>query len=919
MNNKKQLIEEFRASKYGIQPDGTVSSNQSELREDLTNAVEQLSTGLYEKNVHFLMELIQNAEDNEYPEGVEPELKLVLLNDDPSSTPGSDGCLCVFNNEIGFNHENIKGISGVGKSTKRKQDGYIGEKGIGFKSVFIVCSSPHIFSNGYQICFFEKDKQFNLNYIVPYWVDTLPNVVLKENMTTSLLLPLKPGKKTEIIDYLKSIKPESLLFLKKLRQLSINILGESTIHIAVNELGRDVVELTACAQNQTKRSRYWLYNEMVQVPPHLKKGDQKEEKREGVAERDITLALPLDKSEIEGKVFAYLPTEVDSGLPFLINSDFLLTANRESLQSDRPWNQWLKNEMAGVILNALDKIHLQPEYRKTFYRYIPLKAGLKTLPEYFSPIINKVNTALSEKPLVLTTEGTLFQACNTRFPKKTARELFAGKSLPVWFQNTGFVDPELTRFDKQIREIGGKELGKKEFPLILDDKEWLDEQSEGWLTCLWKYLSEEKYKKEALADKYILPTSQGIRRRAKDLVFYAYNSELIASIPEVTKELVNFLSESFESNSLFKYLESEGFIRHFSLDNFIAGTLLPYVERVISEINEETEEIDLEWFIEINQFLYMVLSKIDDRTQAVIKEKFYILNDKNHIISLTELSDKQILYPRGFDNQFGWQLFFDPKKDCDSCEVLSEVYLNLKNVKQTELGDFLQLLEATDKPKTKCQIIKKWDDCHNEYSSHIFKSFTCRFTGGTNPKLYYYPNIKNFKEVVKKDKSRKAYFFWLDYFIGKDFFNPYIEYQYQWLRKYKISESSIVYEARETPCIGTQFGLKMPTEVFVDLDSTREILGDKVPYLQDDISKGLRNLLGIKESASISDLIQYLRDSSSHGNVVDLRVVTKVYNHLNVVTTSSEFQEIFANEALIYVPKQGWMTAGQTIWEDGET
>ena len=46
----------------------------------------------------------------------------------------------VLNNEDGFKYENVESICTVGESTKKKykQMGYIGEKGLGFKSVFQV-------------------------------------------------------------------------------------------------------------------------------------------------------------------------------------------------------------------------------------------------------------------------------------------------------------------------------------------------------------------------------------------------------------------------------------------------------------------------------------------------------------------------------------------------------------------------------------------------------------------------------------------------------------------------------------------------------------------------------------------------------------------------------------------------------------
>lgn len=52
-----------------------------------------------------------------------------------------DGAVMVSNNEIGFSAQNIEALCSVGASTKAnmKKQGYIGEKGIGFKSVFLVC------------------------------------------------------------------------------------------------------------------------------------------------------------------------------------------------------------------------------------------------------------------------------------------------------------------------------------------------------------------------------------------------------------------------------------------------------------------------------------------------------------------------------------------------------------------------------------------------------------------------------------------------------------------------------------------------------------------------------------------------------------------------------------------------------------
>lgn len=48
--------------------------------------------------------------------------------------------IVVLNNEEGFSAKNIRALCDVGNSTKKGSNaGYIGKKGIGFKSVFRVC------------------------------------------------------------------------------------------------------------------------------------------------------------------------------------------------------------------------------------------------------------------------------------------------------------------------------------------------------------------------------------------------------------------------------------------------------------------------------------------------------------------------------------------------------------------------------------------------------------------------------------------------------------------------------------------------------------------------------------------------------------------------------------------------------------
>lgn len=72
---------------------------------------------------------VQNADDNTYAENVEPTLTFIL----------QEKGIVVLNNEQGFSFNNIRALCDVGNSTKKGVNtGYIGKKGIGFKSVFRV-------------------------------------------------------------------------------------------------------------------------------------------------------------------------------------------------------------------------------------------------------------------------------------------------------------------------------------------------------------------------------------------------------------------------------------------------------------------------------------------------------------------------------------------------------------------------------------------------------------------------------------------------------------------------------------------------------------------------------------------------------------------------------------------------------------
>ena len=85
-NKCKMVIEQIRQDEFGIGID--LGEKETRLvkiqREREGRSLHRLSTELYSKDTHFVLELVQNADDNSYPQGEEgrtPSLKFIVAND----------------------------------------------------------------------------------------------------------------------------------------------------------------------------------------------------------------------------------------------------------------------------------------------------------------------------------------------------------------------------------------------------------------------------------------------------------------------------------------------------------------------------------------------------------------------------------------------------------------------------------------------------------------------------------------------------------------------------------------------------------------------------------------------------------------------------------------------------------------------
>lgn len=322
-------------------------------------ALNCLSRELYSQDSHFVLELVQNADDNQYAPEVDAMLVFIL----------QDKRVVVVNNELGFTPANMKALCDVGSSTKSgSAAGYIGHKGIGFKSVFRITDSPEIHSRGFHVKFDISGG--NIGFVLPTvippvndWhsieevLSTTEKLTKHEKQTwnTCMVLPLKSsimnGPDIEMLSSkLGDIQSSLLLFLHRLSSITVKDYLTGSIRI----MQRYDLDDGFIRVSDNGSSAHWLVvkqqlNAVVERP--------------GVETTEIALAFPLrevstgifEACHEHQEVFSFLPLR-SYGLRFIVQGDFVLPSSREDLDTDNAWNQWLLSEIPNVCLKAVQAI-----------------------------------------------------------------------------------------------------------------------------------------------------------------------------------------------------------------------------------------------------------------------------------------------------------------------------------------------------------------------------------------------------------------------------------------------------------------------------------------------------------------------------------------------------------------------------------
>ena len=347
-----------RLNRYVQEETGSASDYIRELRNIRLSIKDSLGDTGYRRYIdlilqsgtdrgRFIQELLQNADDCDYPPDVTPTFSLRLQGN----------TVLTEHNEVGFNRANIRSITAIGESTKNNliNGETIGEKGVGFKMVFAVASQVRIRSGEYA--FYLTSQEPTIPKILKDMGEEIPG--------TRMEFDLK-GQYSFLTLNEKDIL-ELCLCLRKLRFIQI---GDHTVSIEDTDEQRIIVI-------NSKRYVFKRFTHSFTVKSEKAIKERENETRMISDEQTITCYVPERSNISDYPLYNGLPTKHRIKIPLVIDAPFALTTSREEIETESSaWNSIIREELYNAIMNVMDALKsLERERIFRFTKFLPRFQG----------------------------------------------------------------------------------------------------------------------------------------------------------------------------------------------------------------------------------------------------------------------------------------------------------------------------------------------------------------------------------------------------------------------------------------------------------------------------------------------------------------------------------------------------------------
>ncbi len=323
-------------------------------------------------------EITQNADDAKATELIfdVTEESLKVENNSTFSeceTPEKDDCASKSSKLC-----DIHRFLSISSGNKREEENAIGAFGVGFTSVYQITDKPEIFTgtrhwvikqteSGGKITQNElSPKLDSTRFVFPWAKDTQSILRIKLEVTAITKADIE-----RFFDEVKKAITDTIMFLKHIETIEIKRNGESIKRVRIKRnVETKTVTITVKDKDEDKIYSWYLFRGNFDEEAKELKNDYPNTR---FRKTEVSIAIPKENLNVNGKLFAYLPTEETTGLPFHINADFFPDSTRKRIifgnDYQSKWNRLAIRKVSEILTEQLPNLTDKLGH-KNFWRMI---------------------------------------------------------------------------------------------------------------------------------------------------------------------------------------------------------------------------------------------------------------------------------------------------------------------------------------------------------------------------------------------------------------------------------------------------------------------------------------------------------------------------------------------------------------------
>lgn len=714
---KEDLLKEIEIRKnvYKTSPDDMISAfhRETEVRK--------------EYNGRQLLELLQNADD-ESSLTVQIELDntkktLTILNKGQECKP--------------FSIEGIKSLMISNLSSKLSKRKYIGNKGLGFRSIINWSEEITILSNNLKIQFSKKiieeeyDSLFNMEEheknvkkrelplnIKPIPLLSIPKIsdYTQNKWTTIISLNYINKFEFDIKKQIMELRDEVLLFLNHIETLIIKVDDKIEKIVKKEEL---LKKWTIYSKSELLDRIYW----------------DKETEKESY---DLRIAISNNmKNDIE-ELFSYFPTKIDIKLPFIVHGTFELNSSRNEI-IDSEKNKFILLKLVELISDTAKKLSLDNVSYKAL-EMLSYNYENNILKEF--GFYRAMNKYVYESNIFPCIDGKYRAMKDIKYSENLSRFVYQTENAYL-FEN--LLIPNNTTVNLGKYSLN-QSISNKQINILSSNIKDIDTRVN------FIYMIKDSF--NIFEEKLVFLIDQN--KNLVEIDDEVYTPPTIhISIPNYLKlkfiheELYNKLLIKFRISGNDKARELQRILKEFT--NIQSYEPAPIIRKIVSSANGKLKENNIDKFDIVKQMvksLYENYLNLNNKTESISTQNINLLTKEGTIRKANELFLSKT-YPSGRITEF---LFSNIYEKDDYLADLND--FNFKNIEDIEsIESFFIWIGVNKYTKFTKGIIKSNDFIYNDYIEFVFSKIDkpTNFRDCTAE----FKNIENFDKIIKSISAEK--------------------------------------------------------------------------------------------------------------------------------------------------------------------